>query len=328
LAFTEELREIAYLDRAVLIRVIHPEGTAVFTDESTRQGGIEPLRVFVVREKDLEIPPGVVSSRKPGAAADLVAAIDRRSFKPYVESRPQWSGWVEPFSLEIELPAEWRRGEPPRAPALFLTGRVAWHNSVVAYSLSQHGRTWDPHRLEYIDADGTAREALANVGYPGGRDRTIVVPLENLGSARKLRLSAASRLFWDRIALARDALFVELPERGDRNVRAPGSSGEISIETDVLPLARAELAWRGFSEIVGDFDAHEHVYDFDKVSVWRDFPVAEGKATRYGDVRPLVEAASDLLAVLAPGDALWLDFDGGSEIAPGKTVTYFLKLTG
>src|SRR5690606_40718854 len=56
--------------------------------------------------------------------------------------------------------------------------------------------------------------------------------------------------------------------------------------------------------------------------------IAEGKATRYGDVRPLVEDADDLLAVLAPGDALWLDFDGGSEIAPGKTVTYFLKLTG
>ncbi|MCZ6795794.1 MAG: FG-GAP-like repeat-containing protein [Planctomycetota bacterium] len=322
-AITEELRETTYLDRALLIRVDHPRGTLVYTDESTRQGAVEPLRVFLVGEGGL-CRPTAVRGRNGLRGDELTERVDHRYFHAYREGRPQWAGWVEPFSIDVDLPAGFAAG----APTLLLTGRIAWPDSGVAYALHQHGRVWSPHRLEVVQEDGSRRPGLDDVGFPSGLDRTLVVPLSGIidASSRSLRLTATSRLFWDRIALAREVSSTELADDGERRVRL--GERDCLVRSSVLPLVAAQLRYHGFSEVVGDRGRHEHVYDFARRSSWRDFPLPEGRATRHGDVRELALRVDDLLVVMTPGDGLFLEFEAGPEPAPGETVTYFLRLTG
>jgi tetratricopeptide (TPR) repeat protein len=329
-AITEELRETAYLDRVRLIRVSHPRGTTLHNDESTRQGGVTPLEVFVLDDATLS-PPAAVRAGGCPEALELVRALDRRYLHAYEEGPSQWAGWVAPFAIEIDLPES--AVSPPSAAAsglslcLLLTGRIAWQDSGVAYSLHQHGRAWSSHRLEALAADGSVTPLLDDAGFPCGMDRTLVAPLEEevARRARSLRLTATSRLFWDRIAFGRAAAVV-LPEFGETRVMLAGR--EARLRSAVLPLLSARLGYHGFSAVLGDAARHEQVYDYGRAGPWRDFPRPVGHATRYGLVTELLDEPDDRLVVMAPGDGLWLEFDAGAPPADGEEVTYFLLLTG
>ena len=328
MVITEELRETAYLDRAILLRVVHPEDTVVYTDESTRQGAIEPLRVFVARQDQMRHPRVHAETLPPDTATEASRTQDGKYLRGFKETLPQWDGWVEPFAIDIELP----RPFPGSTSALFLTGRIAWYDSATAYSLHQHGRAWLPHRLDVLDAEGSARPVLGEVGFPSGMDRTIVVPLAGHlnENSRQLRLTSTHRLLWDRIQLA-DAVATA--------VLTPGTEQEIPLDrgpysktcrlrTETLALRTSHLGHHGFSRVVGNRADHTQTYDFSAPTIWRDFPTPAGIATRYGDVAELVTEADDKLVVMPPGDAVWLTFDAGTAPAEGQTVTYFLKLRG
>jgi hypothetical protein len=328
LVITEELRETTYLDAVRLIELFHPRGTLAWCDESTRQGGVEPLRVVLVRPEDLSAPAAVRSGGADGSA--LVRDADRRYFHAYGGAPSQWAGWVEPFAIEVELPRRSREGGHCAPAALLLTGRIAWQDSGVAYALHQHSRTWAPHRLDLVrrGARGESLETLlADAGFPCGMDRTLVVPLGRLPhDAAALRLVATSRLFWDRIAFASRIHEVVVPDGGKAIARS--GDDELRVETETLALLGAELGYHGFSRRVGDVARHEQTYDFAAPSPLRDFPSPAGLATRHGDARELVGAMDDRLAVLVPGDALHLEFAAGRPPRADEEVTYFLKLTG
>jgi tetratricopeptide (TPR) repeat protein len=329
LAVTEELRETTYLDSLELVRVRHPRGVAVYADESTRQGGVEPLRVFLVDEGALQPPASLRSnSGEDGLAA--ASAIDGTYFHGYRESRPQWAGWVEPFHLDIELDGFSMAASSGSgaSPALLLTGRIAWQDSGVAYALHQHGRSWSPHRLEVLDASGAVLAALDDAGFPCGMDRTLVVPLGGLlrPGARSLRLSATSRLFWDRVALAPQAVEVELGASGERTVSFSGKT--VTLFRERLALQAADLRYHGYSRLRGDHARHEQTYDIEDAGPLREFPSPEGLATRYGPVKDLVTESDDLLAVLVPGDGLLLEFDCGPPVPADGGWTYFLRVAG
>jgi len=318
LVITEELRETTYLDRIQLVRLVHPRGTIVRNDESTRQGAVEPLRVFVYTAEDV-ISPRAVRDQKGADNSATTRERDRAYFHGYTEGPSQWAGWVEPWSLDIELPELSSENEA----ALLLTGRIAWQDSGVAYALHQHGRKWSPHALDFVSSGGEAKRFLETVGFPCGMDRTIVVPLGQVDpKVAKLRLSATSRLLWDRIAIATKTEQLELPDEGEVASR----SG--AVRTETLPLRKAKLDYHGYSKRSGNHERHEQDYDFHHPSPLRDFPSPAGRGTRYGDVRELVRSVDDRLVVIPPGDAVWFEFDAGAAPAADEEITYFLKLTG
>jgi tetratricopeptide (TPR) repeat protein len=324
MVITEELRETTYLDRAILLRVVHPEDTVVYTDESTRQGGIEPLRVFVARQNHLRQPRVHAGTLPPDAATERIRTLDGKYLRGFTETHSQWDGWVEPFTIDIELPEEL----DTKAPALLLTGRIAWYDSATAYSLHQHDRAWLPHRLEVLDEEGSARPILDEVGFPSGMDRTIVAPLAGHldENSRQLRLTSTHRLLWDRVQLA-DAVVTAVLTPGTEQEVALGQE-TCRLRTEALALRTSRLDHRGFSRVVGSMADHTHSYDFSAPTIWRDFPMPSGTATRYGDVEGLVTKTDDQLVVMPPGDAMWLTFDSGTPPGEGQTVTYFLQLTG
>lgn len=321
LVITEELRETTYLDRLRLVAVTHPTGSTLQGDESTRQGAVDPLQVLVLPDTGIRGDLAVHSGTGRDGT-DSAARPDGRYFHPYEETRSQWLGWVEPYTMEIALPSDLDR----TSAALLLRGRVAWYDSRVAYALHQHGRTWQPHRLEVVDRAGSTLWTLPDAGLPAGMDRTVAVPLELPSGSHAVRLGSTYRLLWDEIRLAKVAAAVTLRETGTQTVRL--QTGSVQIKTRVLGLRTASLGYHGYSATAGDLARHEQTYRFEEPSSWRDFPLPEGRATRYGDVRELVSDADDLLVVLPPGDSIHLAFEAPPTPGPDETVTYFLRVTG
>jgi hypothetical protein len=340
LVITEELRETTYLDRVALMAVTHPRGSVIYNDESTRQGDFEPLAFWVLRAEDQIAPRAVSTERRqagrPGSpdGLPLVAARDGAYLHAYGETPPQWAGWVPEHAIDIELPA----GLAPAKSLLLLTGRIYWPDSSLLFALNQHGRGWRPPRLEglaagYDPAAGGIVSTAAGgtvsteLGFPCGMDRTMVVPLAGFSESRRfqgVRLVATHRFLWDEIAFAREAARVVLAEDGVAEVDLGGEPVGLSRAT--LPLISAELRYHGFSEVVGNMELHEQTYDFSRTAPLLKFSIPSGRATRYGGARPLVEAKDDLLAVLVPGDGLFLEFEAPAAVR--KEVTYFLLVTG
>jgi len=324
LVITEELRETTYLDRLLLIRLTHPEGTVVYTDESTRQGASEPLRVWVARKSEV-LPAKRVLDDKGRVWTREAGAEDRAYLHPYGEAPSQWAGWMPSHAVDLEPPEH----DAP-AQALLLVGRIYWPDSSVIFALDQHGRGWIPPRLDAINDRGEARTVFDDIGFPCGMDRTIVLPLggEVMANARALRLVTNYRFLWDRIAFARRMASAVIEADGIFAVELSGGD-PVSLKRDTLPLASAVLGYRGYSRVVGDQETHEQSYDFNDAGPLAKFSIPSGYATRYGEVLSLVSEPDSRLVVLAPGDALWVKFDAGQ--APDEQfeeVTYFLKVTG
>ena len=99
----------------------------------------------------------------------------------------------------------------------------------------------------------------------------------------------------------------------------------------MLAPKSADLHFRGFSRMYRRGGRYgPHWFDYDSVtreSPWR--PIT-GAATRFGDVRPLVDQSDDQYIVMVPGDETTVEFDAAtlSEPAPGWTRTFFLYSDG
>ena len=333
LAITEELRETTYLDRLRLIRVTHPRGTVLQNDESTRQGGMEPLEAWLFRSEDIRAPAAVRGPRGEDGL-ELAARSDRRYLHAYLEAPSQWAGWAPRSALVIDPPAD-ASGSLPAL--LFLTGRIYWPDSSVLYALAQHGRAWDPPALDAISSERSADGAdtvriLDHIGFPAGMDRTLAIPLpRGLPSRRSLSLSSSYRFLWDRIAFVEEAVLatIDPPDGdGDAALEVELAGMRASIGARALPLVSARLGHHGYSRAVGDFELHEQTYDFDGAGPFRRFRPPSGNATRFGDVAALVAEPDSLVVVIAPGDGLRLEFEPGPPAAPEEEVTYFLQVTG
>ena len=108
------------------------------------------------------------------------------------------------------------------------------------------------------------------VGAPAGKTKTILVDLEGKvpAGARRLRLTEAFEIHWDRIALME---------------KKANALTKISFITP----SEADLHFRGFSRMYrkgGRYGPYWFAYDdVTKESPWR---VIDGAFTRFGDVLP------------------------------------------
>jgi hypothetical protein len=97
-----------------------------------------------------------------------------------------------------------------------------------------------------------------------------------------------------------------------------------------LPLASADLAWRGYSRFANLPWTEPLTPIFNEVQStppWHITP--SGWATRYGPVGELVGPADQGLAIIAGGDALTLEFkDSATAPAAGMQRDYFLFTIG
>ncbi|HWP39140.1 MAG TPA: FG-GAP-like repeat-containing protein [Gemmatimonadales bacterium] len=303
LQFTEELWETAYLDETRLLALDHPESVAVFVDERFVPPAPVHLRLFpVVRPR----PPRTARDER---GADLLPAL-RRSDDLYVSNLTplQFQGLVEPHELIMELDPD--AGRP--GTYLFLRGWIYPTDASINVALSQQSRLRvQLPSLEVRDARGRWTTAVASIGFPSGKDKTIVVDLAGLfpTSDRHIRIRTNMQIYWDHAFVA-------------------SRVAESAVRVTPLTVRTADLHYRGFSRMYrrgGRYGPHWFTYDdVTRESPWR--PI-EGAFTRFGDVLALLERADDMYVVMGPGDELTVEFDAASAAVPQGWKRTFLLYT-
>ena len=284
LRITAELWETHFVDHASLLVVDHPADTEVFVDERFARDPA-PLEAVVTG------PSRPVAGAWDDAGkdlGDLVARRDRRYVATFERGTHQ--GITRDHFLEVALDPEVEAHDGLR---LLAYGWIYPTDSSINVALGQS--SLPPPRgvaVEVLDGDGRWTVMHQDLGFPAGKLKTMVVPVERLAGGRyprRLRLRTNLEIYWDHLAWA--------PLRG-----------EAPVETARLAPAVAELGYRGYNrtEYVGPRRLELPVYELASVRPrWRDLV---GYHTRFGDVRELLAEVEDRYVIMNAGDELRLRF--------------------
>jgi hypothetical protein len=217
--------------------------------------------------------------------------------------RGAYQGITRDHAVELTLPDEAPRGGP-----LWLIGQGWVHPTDSSINVAVGQGSHAPPRgltLEVADEQGRFRQVRAGLGFPSGKDKTVLIDLTdvfsnganrtngtnstNAAKPRKLRLSTNLEIYWDRLGWAEGRPDVKVTPRR-------------------LALSSAELRYRGFST-TEQKDASTPERPRYRIAGaaprWRDL---EGFHTRFGDVRELLERVDDRYVIMNAGDELALRF--------------------
>lgn len=320
---TEELWETAYLDQLRLLAVDHPDSVAVFVDE----------RFPPMRGTDLQLFH-VVRGRPPRSAmddrgADVLPELKDHDYRYVSNLTPRrYQGLTDPHGLVLELDEQ--AGGP--GTYLFLRGWIFPSDASINVALSQQkALKSDMPVIEVRDARGQW-VSRGMIGFPAGKDKTMVIDLAGIFPTRDrhVRIRTNLQVYWDQAFVGQEP-GAGSQEPGAGSLGAPSQepgAGMASIR--ILAPVSGLLHYRGFSRMYrrgGRYGPHwfDHA-DVTRESPWR--PIT-GAATRFGDVRPLLERSDDQYIVMVPGDEATIEFDAAAkEPPPGWKRTFFLYSDG
>jgi hypothetical protein len=235
---------------------------------------------------------------------DVIRARDDRHLD--FAGRGAYQGVTRQHYVELELP-----DEAPRSGPLWLiaTGWVHPTDSSVNVALGQ-GNHPAPSGLALHVADAAGRFTLARpgLGFPAGKDKTVLIDLAGIfppTGPRRVRLSTNLEIFWDRMGWA-------------------AGRPDVTLQPRRLEMTKADLRFRGYS-VTEQKDAstpERPRYVIGGVAArWRDL---EGFHTRFGDVRELLQAVDDRYMIMNAGDELRLSFPEAPPPARGMVRDYIL----
>jgi hypothetical protein len=284
LRVTAELWETHFFDLLSLRVVDHPAGTEAFVDE---RFAIPPA------------PPGVVvtgPARELRSARDdrgrdvseLLRARDDRHLD--FAGRGAYQGVTRDHHVELELPEE-----APRRGPLWLVAQGWIHptDSSINVALSQGSHA--PPRglsLHVADASGRFRPVRQDLGFPSGKDKTILIDLSGVfpeRGRRRLRLATNLEIFWDRLAWA-------------------AGRPDVVVRDHRIAPAAAELRYRGYSVTAQTSPASPERPRYVLAGTTPRWLDLEGYHTRFGDVRELLLEVDDRYVIMNAGDELRLRF--------------------
>ena len=286
LRITAELWEVYYYDYLALMAVDHPVGTEIFVDE---RFVIPPLKLGLTTVATPHEIARAIDDRGQDVT-DIVRALDEKALASF--GRGQYQGITRDHYLEVDL-----GDDAPKSGPLYLIAQGSIHDteSSVNVAITQ-GSRWRAHglSLEVPDGFGGWVTAQDNLGFPAGRQKTILFNLTNIfraGTQRRVRIRTNLEIYWDAIHWAQGA-------------------PDTQLKTVTLSPNVADLHYRGYSvmHMPGAARAPE-VPDYNQIEGtkqrWRDLI---GYYTRYGDVRELVGRIDDRYVIVNSGDELSLRF--------------------
>ena len=289
LRITAELWESHFFDLVSLLVVDHPEGTEVFVDE---RFAVPPPRLAVT-------PTGPVRafhSVRDDTGRDVLGTVMARDDRHLdFAGRGRYQGVTREHAIDLELPAD-----APRSGPLWLVAQGWVHptDSSINVAMGQ-GSHAPPEGLSMhvADARGRFRQVRTGLGFPAGKDKTILIDMTGVfpvSGPRIVRLRTNLEIFWDRLGWA---------------IGRP----DVTLAPRRVDLRTADLRFRGYS-VTEQKDAstpERPRYVIEGIAArWRDL---EGFHTRFGDVRDLLREVDDRYVIMNAGDELRLAFP---EVAP------------
>ena len=287
------LWETHFFDHLALHVIDHPPDTELFVDE---RFALEPSKPTAI----LTGPPRPVAKATDhlgGDVTEIVRAVDAVYLDRCVRGRYQ--GIANDHWVEVELGDD----TPKDGPVwLIAQGWVHPTDSSINFAIEQ-GKHERPRGLvlEVPDGKGGWTAVRDRIGFPAGKNKTVLIRLDGLdgvgdpGVPRRFRLRTNMEIFWDALRIAR------------------GLDDSRIVRTELLPV-EADLRGRGILEMTEANRSSPELPHYDRVvatgQVWRDLV---GYHTRFGDVRELLEKIDDRYAILNAGDEIALKF----KVPPG-----------
>ncbi|MFT4605194.1 MAG: hypothetical protein ACI9W4_001933, partial [Rhodothermales bacterium] len=280
---TAELWETHFFDHVALLVVDHPDHLDARVDE---RFAFPPPDDRVQLFGDAKLFASVTDAS--GTRVDA-AASERDGRYVAGFARGPYQGIAEEHAVEMLLP-----DEAPDKVHLLGFGWVRPTDSSINVAIGQ-GDTPTPIslQLEIPTPDGLWEVARADLGFPSGKEKTVLIDLSGLwapGVQRRFRLRTNLEVYWDRLRWAAPA--------------------DAEPATQQLAPASAELRYRGFSRVTTADSLSPEIPDYDALMathpVWRDLV---GYYTRFGDVSELLSGVDDRYVIMNAGDEMVLRFD-------------------
>ena len=306
LRFGEPMEEVNYIDQVRLVAVDHPAATEVYPNE-----------------RFLNEPP--FASGRPvisTAAHPLAGAWDDQGRDVSEQLRAQdhqyvrdfhnlpFAGFANQHQLTLDL-GEWTPKHPLR---LLLHGFIEYFSASSMYSAWQAGLAPMAPYVEAQLPDGSWKRVIDDMGFPAGLPRTIVVDLTGKlpRDTRHIRLVTNLQIYWDQALV-------------DNGPEAP----QLMRQTE-LPLASAQLAFRGYPEQLDGKTPGDLTYNYQHISQTGPFTRSRGSYTRYGEVTPLLKSIDEAFVVFGSGEDIDVEFSTATlpPLAPGWKRDYFFYANG
>jgi tetratricopeptide (TPR) repeat protein len=301
--FMEPLEEAVYLDQVKLLAVDHLGVVDVFPNEYFASN--PPYPPFKVVYSRGALPPAAARDEHGhDVLPDLMA---HRYFGDF-DVLP-FQGFTKTHTLELDL------GEAYRGGPLWLMmhGEIEYFSATSMYAAYQAGIEPVAPYVEAPDASGKWARVIDDMGFPAGGPRTMTADLTDKlpQGTQRIRITTNLQIYWDGILI----------NRAEQNGNA---------RLTPVPLARADLRYRGFPLKVENQPPGNVLYVYEKTSPTGPYARPAGAYTRYGDVRPLLTGFDDRLAVFGSGDEVVLDFDPAKlpALPKGWVRDYFFVANG
>lgn len=282
---TSELWETMYYDELYLVAVDHPSSIDVYVDEKFIPPPFPQLDLYQIRGQN------VPWHAYDGAGNDLLPYISKKDDE-YISNFKlgTFQGITEMKDLILDLGDDIQKDNI----YLFLDGWIFPTDASINVAVSQSGNTKVvPPYLQVVDDEGQWVTVVHDLGFPLGKNKTIIVDLSNkfITDDHRIRIRTNMQIYWDYIFYSNRTY--------NENV----------VATRMMP-AMADLHFRGFSETYRKGGRYgPHWFEYGKVTrdkKWRDL---EGSYTRYGNVLPLLAEADNMYIIANAGDEITIEFN-------------------
>jgi Flp pilus assembly protein TadD len=301
----EPMEELDYLDHVRLIAIDHPAEVEVYPNEHFASEPPFP-KYKVIASTDAHLPAGAWDDQN----RNILPLLKERDHK-YVTNFADapYAGFSKMHWIELDL-GPWDESRPLR---LLMDGFTDYFSASSMYAAWQAGITPVPPFIEAQDDAGNWQMVVADMGFPAGLARTMVADLTAKlpPGTRFIRISTNLKIYWDRI-------------------RVDNSPEGLPVTQTEVPLAKANLAFRGYPRIVEGNPKNDLSYIYEEVSATGPYSRQIGNYTRYGDVSELVGKSDEKYVIFGSGDEVAVDFDSTRlpDLPNGWIRDYFLYADG
>ncbi len=281
---TSELWETIYFDKLQLVAADHPDSVDIFVPEQFSPPPFPGKQVYQVKKKILPV------SAIDGEGNDVLPMIAEKDDQYIGGFTPgKYQGITEMHDLILD-PGDHIQ---TKNLYLFLNGWIFPTDASINVAISQSSeiKVLTPV-IQVIGKNGEWKTVKSNLGFPMGKDKTVVVDLSGLMPTpdHRIRIRTNMEIYWDQVFFSAS------------RIDAP-------VVYNVLDPVSADLHFRGFSEVFRKGGRYgPHWFDYSKVSTdtkWHDLT---GDYTRYGDVLPLLTESDNKYIISNAGDETSIAF--------------------
>ena len=296
---TEELWEVAYFDQLELAAIDHPKDVVVFTNEKVGPPSLAEPTIHAFDRSELQ-PLSKVTDTEGTDVTSLLRETDGEHVQGFPHRYRQ--GLCPPHWIDLDLSGRVSENTSKDARIhLVLNGWILPTDTSLNIQIDQNPElsSPEPPSLWVPDeaSDSGWKMASPFIGFPGGKNKTIVVDITEWVNREdpRVRIRTTNQIYWDSAAVS---------VRTDEEIERLRSL----VEVQPLNLQSAEVAWHGFSKRSHPGPKQAETYDYQSIQDSPRWPPLDGQLTEYGPAEDLISDWDDSMVVISGGDEIRLRF--------------------